>query len=121
VGVSLILDPLLTPWFQTHYGNGGLGPSVASVVSEVIVVVCGVVLMPRGMFDARLRRTLFFALLSGLAMAAVARALHWLSPFLAAPVSLLAYAGGLWLSGEVDRSQVAKLTGAVRRKFARTS
>jgi len=95
IGVSFILDPLLTPWFQAHYGNGGLGPCFASVVSELIVVACGVVLMPSGMFDARLRRTLFFALISGLAMALVARLLHALSPFIAAPLALLAYGGGL--------------------------
>jgi cytochrome b subunit of formate dehydrogenase len=94
---------------------------VASVVSEVLVVICGVALLPRGMFDAALRRTLFFALLSGLAMVAVARLLHALSPFVAAPIAVLAYAGGLWVTGQIDRTHVAKLTGVVRRKFARAN
>ncbi len=119
IGVSLLLDPLLTPWFQAKYGNGGLGPCVASVVSELIVVACGVALMPSGMFDARLRRTLFSALLAGVAMAAVARVFHSFSPFIGAPFALLGYAAGLWLTGEIDRSHIAKIKGVVLRKLSR--
>src|SRR5262249_42322469 len=119
VFVSLGLDPLLTPWFERRFANGGLGPSVAAVVSEVIVVVCGLVLMPRGIFDARLRRAFLFATLSGLAMALVAWLLRAQNPFLAAPVALLAYGAALWLTGEIDRSHFEKIFGFFSRKFSR--
>jgi len=119
VAVSLILDPLLTPWFQTHYGNGGLGPSVASVVSELLVVAAGLFFMPPGVFDRRLRRTLFFTVSSGMAMGVVAWALRSITAFVAAPAAVLAYGSALWFTGEIDRSHVAKLTGFVTRKLSR--
>jgi O-antigen/teichoic acid export membrane protein len=119
VVVSFALDPLLIPWFQAHYHNGGLGPSVASVLSELIVVVCGLALMPSGTIDARLRRTFLMTVLAGLAMAAAARVLRPLSPFLAAPVALTAYAGALWVTGEVGPSHVAALRDFAKRKLGR--
>jgi len=119
VGVSLLLDPVLTPWFQRRMNNGGLGPCVAAVVSETIVVVCGLWLIPGGVFDAKLRRTLLIALLSGAAMALTARLLRSVTPFVAAPLASLAYAGGLWAAGEIDRSHVARVTDVVRRKLSR--
>jgi len=117
--VSLVLDPLLTPWFQANYRNGGLGPCVASVVSELLVVACGIALAPAGIFDAKLRRTLLFALLAGGAMALVAWLLRALNPFLAAPVTLLAYGAALWATGEIDRSQFDRVRGMVMRKLSR--
>jgi O-antigen/teichoic acid export membrane protein len=120
VVVSLGLDPLFTPWFQRRFGNGGLGPCVASVVSEVVVVGCGLALMPRGIFDARLRRSLFFAILSGGAMAMVAWVMRAVTPFLAAPVAVVAYALGLWATGEIDRSHLEKIRNVVARKLSRS-
>ncbi|HEY3254529.1 MAG TPA: oligosaccharide flippase family protein, partial [Polyangiaceae bacterium] len=119
VVVSLGLDPLLTPWFQRRFGNGGLGPCVASVVSEVVVVGCGLTMMPAGIFDARLRRTLAFALLAGLAMALAARLTSSLSPFIGAPLGVLAYAAALYATGEIDRAHLEKIRNFVARKRGR--
>ncbi len=119
IAVSVVLDPILVPWFERRYGNGGLGPCVASVFSEAIVVCLGIWLMPRGVFDAQLRRTLFFALLAGLAMALVARLTHSFSPFVAAPVAVLAYGAVLFMTGEINRTQLAAIKGTVTRKLSR--
>jgi len=119
VVVSLVLDPLFTPWFQHRFGNGGLGPCAAAVISEVIVTGCGLALMPRGVFDARLRRTLFFAVLSGGAMVVVARLLQSVTPFVAAPIAVLAYGAALWATGEIDRTHLNKVREVVSRKFSR--
>jgi O-antigen/teichoic acid export membrane protein len=119
VVVSLVFDPLLTPWFEHKYKNGGLGPSVASVISELFVVSLGLWLMPRGVFDARFRRTLFFAVISGGAMATVAWLLRSINPFLAAPVAVLAYAAALYGTGEITRDDIHKVKGAVLRKLNR--
>jgi O-antigen/teichoic acid export membrane protein len=119
VVVSIVLDPLLTPWFQRRYANGGLGPSVASVVSELIVVGCGLWFMPPGVFDVRLRRTLLLAAVSGLAMASVAWLLRSITPFVAGPIALVAYGAALWMTGEIDRSHVAAAIGVVTRKLSR--
>jgi O-antigen/teichoic acid export membrane protein len=117
--VSLVLDPLLIPVFQRRYENGGLGPCVASVVSELVVAICGLILMPRGVFDARMRRALFFAVLAGLAMSLCAILLRSITPWVAAPIAVAAYAGVLRLSGEIDQALVDKLKGVVMGKLSR--
>ncbi|MEO6598842.1 MAG: oligosaccharide flippase family protein [Polyangiaceae bacterium] len=120
IAVSLVLDPLLTPWFQTHHGNGGLGPCTASVVSEVLVVASGIVLMPPGIFDAKLRRALCCALLAGAAMGLTAWLLRAVNPFLASPIAVLSYVAVLFATGELTLAQAAGVRSAVMRKLSRS-
>jgi hypothetical protein len=42
-----------------------------------------------------------------------------LTPFLAAPISVVAYAAALWATGGIQPDQVAMIKGFFRRKFAR--
>ena len=119
VGVSLLLDPVLIPWFERHYQNGGLGTCTAALLSELVVITLGLWLMPPGIFDARLRRTLLFGLLSGAAMALVAWLLRSLNPFLAAPVALLTYGTALFMTGEITRADIARVLGVIQRKLGR--
>jgi O-antigen/teichoic acid export membrane protein len=119
VAVSAALDPWLIPWFQGRMGNGGLGVCVAAVVSETLMVAAGVWLAPRALFDRGVNLTIVRSLGAGMGMAAAAFALSRLTPFIAAPVALCAYAAGLWASGGLSREQVALLRDAVRRKVAR--
>ncbi|MES1174337.1 MAG: oligosaccharide flippase family protein [Myxococcales bacterium] len=119
--VSLVLDPILVPVFQRRYGNGGLGLCVAGVVSELLVVGCGIALAPKGIFDRRFARLVGLAVLSGVAMALTARGLKFLSltPFLAAPLAVLVYGGALLLTGAIDKNQVASVRSMLGRKFSR--
>jgi O-antigen/teichoic acid export membrane protein len=117
--VSVVLDPLLVPWFQRRTGNGGLGICVAAVVSELIVLGCGVALAPRGVFDRALARVLLLALLAGAAMAGIAVALRGLSSFVSAPIALSAYVGVLWFTGAIEPSYVAAMRRFVERKILR--
>src|SRR3990172_9270605 len=119
VGVSVVLDPILVPLFQRRMGNGGLGVCVAVVVSEIVVLVFGVVLVPRGIFDRQFWRSLLLALVSGLAMVIVARGLRSVSSFLAAPAALGAYVGALWITGGLDRSHVGAIRDMVKRRVSR--
>lgn len=114
---SLVLDPLLVPLAQSRFGNGGLGVSAAAVVAEIVVVVCGMWMLPRGAVDGRVFRSFFLAASSGLAMGAVAWALRDFHPLLVAPLSLLAYAAALRLTGAIDQSQVAALKSFFERKL----
>src|SRR5262249_36779596 len=66
--VSLALDPFLVVWFQRRYGNGGLGICVTTVISEVIVLACGVWLAPAGLFDWQFWRAFAPITISGVAM-----------------------------------------------------
>ena len=117
--VSVVLDPILIPYFQRRTGNGGMGVCIAAVASETIVVFCAVLLAPKGIFERRFWRALLLSCVSGLAMAAVARALHFLSAFLAAPCALATYVLVLWLTGGLEPSYIAAIRAALSRKLAR--
>ena len=118
VVMSLVLDPILVPWFARRSGNGGLGVCWAAVISEVMVVAVGTALSPRGIFDRRLGRSFLFAGLSGCAMVITARGLSMWSPFVVAPIALAAYGLTLWLTGGIEKSQIAALRELVDRKLA---
>lgn len=117
--VSVVLDPLLIPWFQSRNGNGGLGVSVASVLSELVMLAVGVWLSPRGLFDGKFIKRLLYVCLAAGAMAAVAYALRGLSPFIAAPLAVIGYGATLWLSGGIDQAQREFIRNAIGRRLNR--
>ena len=121
VATSLALDPLLVPIFQRRTGNGGLGLCVAAVISEAIMIACGVALAERGIFDRKLTRVILLALVSGAAMVLTAQIAKPLTPFIAAPLSLLTYAGALWFTGGVDENQIAGIRRTMARGAARVA
>lgn len=117
VVVSLVLDPVLVPWFQRHYGNGGLGVCLAGVVSEAVVVGSGLVLLPKGVIDRKLISTIFLAVVSGAVMAVFAWATRRITPYLAAPISVLVYAVALWMTRAIDQEQIESGRAFIRRKL----
>ena len=117
VVVSIVLDPLLVPWFQLRTGNGGLGICVATLVSEVLMVSAGVWLTPRGVFDRHFAKTLSLAFVAGGAMVLVGLLLSSITPFVAAPASLVAYLVCLWGVGGAEEEQLAVLKGALARRL----
>jgi O-antigen/teichoic acid export membrane protein len=119
--VSLVLDPLLIPWFQSRYQNGGLGVCVAGVVSEIVVLAGGAALLPRGTVGRPLLTSVGKALLAGVVMTGVGVALGALTPYVAAPIALAAYFGTLWLIGGIAPEQIAAVRGLISRKLGRRS
>jgi O-antigen/teichoic acid export membrane protein len=119
VGMSLVLDPILIPWFQAHRGNGGLGVAWTTVACELMMVCAGIALMPRGVFDRSLWRALLLSLVGAMVMAGAARLLSPLSVFIAAPIALAAYALTMWFTGGVDRDRIRSGYGYVLSKFKR--
>ncbi len=120
VALRLVLNPLLIPWFQKHYGNGGLGVCVSSVLCEVLLVAVALYMIPHGVINRALARVLGKGALAGIAMAAAALGLRGiLNPWLAAPVALAVYFVALYLMGGVDTAQVSRITGGIRNKLPR--
>jgi O-antigen/teichoic acid export membrane protein len=97
--VSLVLDPPLIGWFHDRMGNGGLGVCVAAVVSEVLMVVGGLTLLPEGVLTKVPGRKLLAVALSGVAMAAAAFWTTGLDQVLRALAAVIAYVLCLQLSG----------------------
>ena len=117
--VSLIADPLLIPWFQRHTGNGGLGVCTASVISEVLMIGGAISILPRGIVNWHLARRVLLALLAGAAMWLAARLLRGLTPWLAAPLSVIAYLGAACAVGAIDASQIQAARSLVARRARR--
>jgi O-antigen/teichoic acid export membrane protein len=116
VAISAVVDPLLIPWFQRRTGNGSLGVAVATVLSEVLMVIVGFWLAPRGVLDRALMKGMGLAFVAGGAMTAVSWLLSRLSPFIAAPIAVGAYVGCLWLIGGLDKEQIKTMRGILARK-----
>jgi O-antigen/teichoic acid export membrane protein len=117
--VSVCLNPFAIPYFQARTGNGALGTCVTLVLSEAVVVGCGIAMVPRGVFNWELGKSLLLASVSGAAMALVAWLTKPISLFLAVPAAVLTYAVAAWLTGALQPSTIDMLKGFVRRKLSR--
>ncbi|MCC7126228.1 MAG: oligosaccharide flippase family protein [Acidobacteria bacterium] len=104
--ISMILDPILIPWAQARYGNGGLGVCLAIVVAEVAMITAGLFILPRGAVNRRLGLTLARCLTAAIGMGVVGMLLRHL-PILAMPASALTYLALVWKMGELDADLLA--------------
>jgi lipopolysaccharide exporter len=114
--VSAGLDPPLIRWFQVHAGNGGLGVCVATVVSEILMVIGGACLLPKGILAKLPRGKFVAALVSGAVMVLVGISLAALDAMVRATLAVLAYFLCLQLSGGVNLSQLRSLLGVLRKR-----
>lgn len=119
VVVSFVLNPLLIPWFQTNYQNGGLGVCIGQVTSEIFMVTIALVMTPKGVLDRGLAITVGKAVLAGSVMALIAYFLRWLTPFIAAPIVVLCYFFTLWAVGGIDKAQLEQVKQQVQRRLGR--
>ncbi len=99
--VSIVLDPVLIPWFQARAGNGGLGICVASVVAEALMLIAAIRLMPLRLLDVGLRRTAVRVGLAACALILIARTTGDFTPWLAAGLSGAGYLTVLLAFGEL--------------------
>jgi O-antigen/teichoic acid export membrane protein len=119
VAVSVVIDPLIIPYCEKRYGNGGLGVCAAAVFSETLMLLAALWLMPRGVVDRKMGRTFALCAISGASLVVTARLLSGLSPFLAAPLAVSAYGVTLWLLGGIDREQVQTFRQILASKAAK--
>ena len=132
VVVSAVLDPLLIPFFQQRFGNGGLGVCAASGLSELFVVACGMLMVEKGTFDRGFVLSLLRGLVAGAAMTVVALLIRKLIPMAGwgtwskaaaisglALLSLGAYAVVLAAVGGLSGEQMNMVRDTIRRKLRR--
>jgi O-antigen/teichoic acid export membrane protein len=120
VVVSVVLDPILVPLFQARNGNGGLGVCISNVASEVLMLVGGVWLAPRGLFGRSLLRELSLALVAGVVMIVLSRLLNSTPALPAALISVIGYFIALWAVGGLETSQLRMVRDVFARKAARS-
>lgn len=99
--VSVALDPVLIPWAQRTYGNGGLGVSISIAIAEVAMVTAGLWILPRGIVNRAVGRTCVRCLTAAAGMAAVGFVSRD-APFVAIPAAVATYVAILWMSREMD-------------------
>lgn len=119
VALRIVLNPLLIVWFQQHYGNGGLGVCVSSVLCEILLVGVALYMIPRGVVNRELAKSLGKGAIAGIAMVAAALSLRSVNPWLAAPVAAAVYFIALYLIGGVDMTQLTRITDGIKNRFAR--
>ena len=116
--VSAIADPWLIGWFQAHRGNGGLGVCVASVASEVLMVIGAASLMPKGVLDRADFLLLRNPALAGVAMVVVGLLAGRYGVLYGAVLSVLSYAAVLWATGELRGERLRSLLDMLHRRPA---
>ena len=65
------LNLFLIPYTQAHFGNGAIGAATVTTLTELFMMVVGLVLMPRGVFDRATAGWALRCLVACLVMAAV--------------------------------------------------
>ena len=108
------LGPLIASVLVIYYGYEGAFVAICG-----LVVVCGIALAPRGLFDRGLGKSLVMGFVAGGAMLAVAYFTKPISIFLAVPASVIVYVLVAWFGGAVQPATVDLLKGTVGRRLAR--
>jgi hypothetical protein len=112
--VSLIFDPLFITWFLRHAGNGGLGVCLAASISELLMVVGGLVLLPAGILRQVPWSRMSAVALSGGVMVGVAFASTGWPEVARAAAATAAYLLCLQLSGGFNFLQARALLREIR-------
>jgi O-antigen/teichoic acid export membrane protein len=116
VMISALCDPPLIRWFQAELGNGGLGVCVTTAVSESLMVVGGLALLPPGLLDRALLRKLAAALAAGAVMALCAWLTSALPQLARAALAVLVYGLSAFLLGAIDGRELREFAGSLRRR-----
>jgi O-antigen/teichoic acid export membrane protein len=68
--VNISLNYLMIPYTQVHYGNGGIGSAIATIITEFFVMCSALVILPRSFFGGSLNTIIVKSLISAAVMAA---------------------------------------------------
>ena len=52
VVINITLNYFMIPYAQNHYGNGGIGAAIATIITEYCVLVSAVLILPKELFSA---------------------------------------------------------------------
>jgi O-antigen/teichoic acid export membrane protein len=69
IPLNMGMNFFLIPYYQNHFGNGGLGAAIATVITEMFIMVVGISLMPKGIFKGFRYQAVWKGLVAGGVMA----------------------------------------------------
>lgn len=117
VAVSAGLDPFLIPYFEEHFGNGGLGVCVSVITGELVILGFALALLPEILLGKTVLRLALASGLGALTMAATAHLTRMvMNPWLSAPIAVLAYVFVLWRMGLLTQERLGGLKAMLRRR-----
>lgn len=118
-GLSVVLgvglELIFIPYFQHRVGNGGIGVTLANTLSEMALLVGGLLSMPRGMLVAPVFVDGGRALACGGLTVLLFQWMPPLSPWVGIPACILAFASFSAVLGLVRRGDLAVALALLRR------
>jgi O-antigen/teichoic acid export membrane protein len=69
IPLNIGMNLLFIPYFQSRFENGGIGAGLATVFTEVFIMIVGLVLMPKGIFSGFRLHVIFKSIIGGIVMA----------------------------------------------------
>lgn len=109
------LELVLIPYWQQRTGNGGVGVSLALVLSEVVMLGGGVLLMPQGTLGKALLIDGGRALACALATAALFQTLLHPTPWVGLPLCIVVFTALSVACGLLRKDDVRVVKGLLRR------
>ena len=113
-----VLNLALIPWAQARLGNGGYGAAIATLATEIFMMVVAFKLLPKGVFDRASRVTALKASLAGAFMMIAVTPMEALG---LVPVILggaVAYGVAVLALRVLPKEDMAHLMHALRRRSA---
>jgi O-antigen/teichoic acid export membrane protein len=74
--VNVSLNYFTIPYTQTHWGNGGIGAALATILTEFFVMVSAITILPKKVFDASIGFVTLRAFVAGCVMAIAIWSVH---------------------------------------------
>ena len=121
--LNVVLNMLAAPYFRDHYGNGGIGVALTTLLTEAFMVAIGVRLMPKGVIDGRLVITFLKVAFAAAVMGGVVLGLKGVS---APTLAIVATGGVVYVSLDlatrvVTLSDLSFIVDSAKRKLGRAN
>jgi O-antigen/teichoic acid export membrane protein len=116
---TLPIDYVMVPWTARVLGNGGLGGTLAFLITEFGMVVAAILLLPRNTLQWSNVRTASLTLLSGLLMMATSWWVRDTMMLVSIIVATITYIGSVALLRVVPSEDIQLLRGAIMGMIGR--
>ncbi len=117
--LNIVLNVAAIPMFQHTYGNGGIGAAAVSLVSECVMVIVGIWLVPKGLFNRHLFAIAWKVAVStgGMALAVLASKGHGLDLGEFIGIGVVAYGALVLMTRTVNAQDLAFLRSTLGKRM----